>query len=42
MANAARLRHVARLSATTAFNPPNANAFDITARTGVTRAAFGT
>lgn len=31
-----------RLIATTAFNPPNANEFDSTARTGFSRATFGT
>ena len=32
----------ARLSASTAFNPPNANEFDSAARTGFSRAVFGT
>ena len=34
--------YAARLSATTAFNPPNANAFDSAARTLRSRAVFGT
>ena len=35
-------RYGARFNASTAFNPPNANELLSTARTGISRATFGT